>query len=80
MSKVDKLSCKGSVLDYYVMRMEEGGEGSGQEALSTFGIGKGPHLENMPECVSEDEEDFINSLRICSGDEDSSEEEQNNSS
>ena len=38
--QVDKLSCKGSVLDYYVMRMEEGGEGSGQEALSTFGIGK----------------------------------------
>ena len=38
--QVEKLSCKGSVLDYYVMRMEEGGEGSGQEALGTFGIGK----------------------------------------
>jgi endothelin-converting enzyme len=38
--QVDKLNGVGGMVDYYVMRMEEGGEGAGEEALRRFGIGK----------------------------------------
>jgi len=74
--QVEKLANDGSMLDYFVMRMEEGGEGSGEEALRKFGVGKGPLIEYEQEYVSEDEESFINKLRICSDDEQSSDEEE----
>merc|ERR1719430_222218 len=70
---VNKLECKGSVLDYFLMRMEEGGEASGEEALRKFGIGNGPIIQYDRDYVSEDEETFINNLKMCSDDESSEE-------
>ena len=70
--QVDRVGDSSSLLEYCVMRMEEGGVEGAEEARARYGIGKGPCVEYVQD-LSEDEEDFINNLRICSDDEDSNE-------
>jgi len=72
--QVDKVSCEGSMLDYFVMRMEEGGEGCSEDAMRRFSISKGPVIDYSRDFTSEDEETFINNVRVCSDDETSEEE------
>jgi len=63
---VDKVSGEGSLLDYYVMVMEEGGEAGRQAALARWGLGEGPSLGWREDAVvSEDEETFIEGLQSC---------------